>query len=90
MWHDGEQESYLQDIRKLLKNKDWEAGVDCLGRAMGSSWWEWSVGSRCFFWRWSRESRNGIRDGQKQWQVGSWTRSLQPQRVESDKKVAEK
>ena len=28
------------------KNKDWEASVDCLERAMGSSWWEWSVGSR--------------------------------------------
>ena len=64
--------------------------MDCLGWSMGSSWWEWSVGSRCFFLRWSREFRNGIRDGLKQWQVGPWPRSLQPHRVESDEKVAEK
>ena len=27
-----------------FKKKYWESGVDCLERAMGSSWWEWLVG----------------------------------------------
>ena len=41
---EGSQYSYLQDRRELLKNKDWEDGVDCLERSMGSSWWEGLVG----------------------------------------------
>ena len=48
VWIKGSRNSYLQDRRDLLKNRVWEAGVYCLERAMGISWWEWSVGSRCF------------------------------------------
>ena len=87
---EGAREAYLHNRRDLLKNKDWEAGVDCLEWAMGSLWWEWSFGYRFFFWRWQREFRISIRDGQKQWQVGPWPRFLQPQGLERDDKVAEK
>ena len=31
---------------------DFNAGRDCLYRGLQSSWWEWSSGSRPFFWRW--------------------------------------
>ena len=37
---DGAREEYLQDRRELLSNKEWEASVDCLEQAMGSSWGE--------------------------------------------------
>ena len=46
VWIEGARDSYLQYRRDILKNKDWEAGVYCLERSMGSSWWEWLVGSR--------------------------------------------
>ena len=90
MWIEGACDSYLQDRREILKNKDWEDGVDLLERAMRSSWWEWSLGSRCFFWRWPMGFWSGIRDGHNQWKVGPWPRFLQPQRVENYKKVASK
>ena len=77
LWIEGAQDSYLQDKRKLIKNRDWDAGLDCLKRDMGNSWWEWSVVSRCFFWRWQREFQSGIRDFQNQWQVGPWPLFLQ-------------
>ena len=81
----GARYSYLQDISKLLKNKDREDGVYCLEWAMGSSWWEWSVGSRCFLLSWPMDFWSGIRGGYNQWQVGPWYRFIQPQRVERDK-----
>ena len=34
-------DSYLQDRREILKNNDWEAGVNCLELDMGIPWWEW-------------------------------------------------
>ena len=40
MWIEVAQDSYLQDRRELLRNKDLEAGVDCLELYMVSSWWE--------------------------------------------------
>jgi len=29
-----------------------ELGRNCLGRAKGADWWEWTKGSTLFFWRW--------------------------------------
>ena len=40
-WIEGARYSYLQDRREIQNNNYWEDGVDCLERAMGSSWWEW-------------------------------------------------
>ena len=39
VWIDSACYSYLQGRRGVLKNKDLEAGVDCLEQVMGSSWW---------------------------------------------------
>eukprot|EP00957_Ditylum_brightwellii_P191707 14594281-Ditylum_brightwellii.AAC.1 len=36
-------------------DKDLEAGMQCIHYAALSSWWDWDVGSRTFFWRWSLE-----------------------------------
>ena len=40
-------------------------GRDCLARAAGSSWWEWTAGSRPFFWRWPSELVSEARDGMR-------------------------
>jgi hypothetical protein len=32
--------------------KDKEAIEDCLMRSQRSTWWEWTDGSRLYFWRW--------------------------------------
>ena len=52
---EGAREAYLQYRQDILKKKYWENGVDFLERAMGSLWLKWSVGSRYFFWSWTRE-----------------------------------
>ena len=43
--------------------KDLVGGLDCLDYSAQCSWWEWTGGSRLFFWRWSDEFRNFARDG---------------------------
>ena len=30
VWIEGSRDSYLQDIRDIIENMDWKAGVDCL------------------------------------------------------------
>ena len=40
VWIEGAWDSYLQYRREIIKNKDGEDGVNCLERAMGSSWWD--------------------------------------------------
>ena len=56
-----------------------EAGRECVWRGMGENpdsrqdttqWWEWSRGSRCFFWRWKEKFEVEIRDGQPPWWIG--------------------
>ena len=44
-------------------NIDWHAGIDACRRGVESSWWEWTIGSRPFHWRWPEEYRVEIRDG---------------------------
>ena len=60
VWIGGARYAYIQKIREILKNKEWEAGVDCLERAIGSSLWEWVVGCICFFWWCPREFWSSI------------------------------
>ena len=43
--------------------KDILVGRDAIERASLSSWWEWSSGSTCFFWRWPEPIRRSVRDG---------------------------
>jgi hypothetical protein len=47
--------------------KDYEVGIDAISRALSASFWEWDDGSTVFFWRWTREHRNELRDGLKVW-----------------------
>ena len=42
---------------------DLKVGLDSIVRGIHSSWWDWSEGSTCHFWRWPREIRKAIRDG---------------------------
>jgi hypothetical protein len=46
---------------QLSRNRD--AIVDCITRAANSTWWDWSDGSRLFFWRWPEAWRIEVRDG---------------------------
>ena len=45
--------------------KDLAIGLDSLRRALNSTWWEWTDGSTCYFWRWPEMVRTSIRDGFK-------------------------
>ena len=53
-------------LRRELRRElvmDLQIGLDGLMRALRSSWWEWSAGSTCFFWRWHSSVRREVRDG---------------------------
>jgi len=43
--------------------KDCTIGRDVLTRAGSNTWWDWSAGSTCNFWRWPREIQQCVRDG---------------------------
>ena len=69
---------------------DLEAGLECLGYVAKSNWWEWSGGSRLFFWRWTEEFRKSARDGIPVcWLPGKQPTSKKPQPPVLDKKVKE-
>jgi len=67
-----------------LATRDWVAGMDCLRRGRRSSWWEWSAGSRPFFWRWPHEYLSTIRDGMPIWERDTLPRWTVPQRAAPD------
>ena len=42
-------------------------------RAIQCTWWVWEEGYRYLFWRWPRDFRYAIRDGQNHWEWrGTW------------------
>jgi hypothetical protein len=43
------------------------AAQDGIGRAMETTWWEWTNGSTPFFWRWPAFYLETIRDGLRVW-----------------------
>jgi len=51
-----------QDILINLK-LDLNVARDAMTRACFSNWWNWSAGSSCFFWRWSKDIQKAVRDG---------------------------
>jgi hypothetical protein len=63
------------------------AACDCIERAANSSWWDWEDGSRPFFWRWSVEYQNQIRDGIPLWYHGTAPRNFLSKRKEKDPEV---
>jgi hypothetical protein len=60
--------------------RDWVAGLDCLRRSRGATWWEWTIGSRPYFWRWPREYQEIIRHGLKIWELSPLPKWLVAQR----------
>jgi hypothetical protein len=61
--------------------------ADCIMRAANSSCWDWEDGSRPFFWRWSAEYHNQIRDGIPLWYRGTAPRKFHSQKKEKDPEV---
>jgi hypothetical protein len=74
--------------------KDLESGAECIMRAMGADWWEWTAGSRLFFWRWPGNHQAAARDGYPLYVIEDLPRYKRPQPQEKHpeirKKVAEK
>jgi len=67
-------------IRKVA-HSDWEAARECIYRTSHSTWWEWDQVSRPFFWRWSKEYLDTIRDGIPPWIISTPEKGL-------DRKIA--
>ena len=64
---------------------DIDGGLDCLIYAVQATWWEWSGGSRPFFWRWSPEFRMEARDGVAMyWVPGKLPNYKRPPRLSND------
>jgi hypothetical protein len=62
---------------------EWEsyaAAADCFKRIRRADFWEWSGGSRPFFWKWPPDLQLPIRDGTKLWMEGKLTPWKEPQR----------
>lgn len=80
--------SFIYNIRSQNNNtqalRDWIAGMDCLRRSRGSSWWEWLEESRPYCWHWSGEYQCIIRDGLPIWEQNNLPRLLVRQRAEKD------
>ena len=63
---------------------DKEGAADCLRYASRATWWEWTGGSKLFFWRWPEPIRHLARDGMKSWIKGSFPNYRVPQRRPTD------
>jgi hypothetical protein len=56
---------FMQILRSHPKTADdWEPARECLRKAASCTWWDWSSGSRLFFWEWPRLYLAWARDGQ--------------------------
>jgi len=53
----------MSECNATTFQRDIEVGRDAISRAAHSSWWEWSHGSSCYFWRFPKSLRAHIRDG---------------------------
>ena len=73
-----------------LSHPDVRAGRDCLTRSANATFWDWSAGSRLFFWRWPLESRIWARDGHPVYITGDLPSYRRAQPKESDPNVREK
>jgi len=61
--HNLEREAYEWLAHNGNHQRDRVAIEDCLRRARRSDWWNWSDGSRLFFWRWKEwwvDARDGV------------------------------
>jgi hypothetical protein len=69
---------------------DLVAGRDCMWRAAYATGWEWSVGSRLFFWRWPHVHRRAARDGYPPYIQSDLPAYKKTQPAERDAKVRAK
>lgn len=62
---DKYQRCIKQKKRKRLSEleKDVIVGTDALNRASSATYWEWTLGSTLFFWRWPEVYQKQVRDG---------------------------
>ena len=81
---------YPQMVDGIKEDTDVLVGIYFIHREMQCTWWVWEEVSRFFFLRWPRSFRRAIRDGQKQWQFGTWTIFLMPQREGKDSRTSGK
>jgi hypothetical protein len=58
----------VEGAEQLSRNR--EVIADCITRTANSTWWEWSDGSRLFFWRWPEAWHQEARDGARSYCVG--------------------
>jgi len=72
------------------RHPDITAGRDCLTRAAGASFWDWSARSRLFFWHWPPESRKWARDGHPVYVTGDLPHYKKVQPLEPDLTVQSK
>jgi hypothetical protein len=70
--------------------EDLMAGMDAIGRAFQSTWWEWDDGSRPFHSRWPKDYQERIRDGLKVHFRTEAPRYVVPQRDVRDPKTKKK
>ena len=80
-WSQSGRAGYLKCWKKhrQLAPLDIEAGLECIARAANSTWWEWTDGSRPFFWKWNPDYQLSIRDGVPPWLEKSPEKWVQPQ-----------
>lgn len=69
---------------------DLDAGRDCLSRVTAADFWEWSGGSRLFFWRWPKEVRQWARDGHPAYLVATPPRYTKPRPIECNPNIQSK
>jgi hypothetical protein len=69
---------------------DCRAGRECLWHAMEAVWWEWTMGSRLFFWRLPQAHREAVRDGYPPYFQGTPPSYRRPQPFERDANVRAK
>jgi hypothetical protein len=72
------------------KKRNSAAALDCITRAANSTWWEWTNGSRPFFWRWDPDYLATVRGGLRLWYKGSAPKHFVPQNDKPDPSKKEK
>jgi hypothetical protein len=87
VWSEKQRGQYIHSWNTMWGHRDnyqrksLVAAAYCIERAANSSWWDWEDGSRPFFWWWSAEYHNRIRDG-----IPLWYRGTPPCNFHSQKK----
>jgi len=74
-------------LRRATAQRDREVGRECIWRATACDWWEWSLGSSLFYWRWPIYARVLARDGHPVWWIEDPPSCLKPQPKERDPEI---